>query len=266
MFLFPEERVGSWMKFIFPMPCSDPVQSYSMNFNNPKEESLAYDSQRLASRRLVRPMSRARQASRKLVRTPSAFLLAKRPFFTQRTIPTTERKWKVIPANSPYRGALSVQVSKMGARMVHHYDQYERQSDASILWDMIGPVLLKAFAKHGAQDFSEKYWLRLIHEGSSKTRIEYCEDSQNSLAYFRAIQGHSGGIPIDPELMVKIRIPTIGRDLCFTEVVLSESNPSSRTDSFQVEKKARPSSSHNLTHLEDIPMQNVVMITQFLKK
>ena len=27
-------------------------------------------------------------------------------FFTQRTIPTTERKWKVIPANSSYGGAL----------------------------------------------------------------------------------------------------------------------------------------------------------------
>ena len=35
---------------------------------------------------------------------------------------------------------------------------------------------------------------------------EYCEDSKNSLAHFRAIQGHSGGIPIDPELMEYIRI------------------------------------------------------------
>ena len=34
-------------------------------------------------------------------------------FFTQRTIPTTERKWKVIPANSSYGGALSIAVSKM---------------------------------------------------------------------------------------------------------------------------------------------------------
>ena len=37
---------------------------------------------------------------------------------------------------------------------------------------------------------------------------EYCEDSKNSLAHFRAIQGHSGGIPIGPELMEYIRIPS----------------------------------------------------------
>ena len=34
--------------------------------------------------------------------------------------------------------------------------------------DTIRPVLLKAFAKHGAQNLSEKHWLRLTHEGSSK--------------------------------------------------------------------------------------------------
>ena len=49
--------------------------------------------------------------------------------------------------------------------------------------------------------------IRLIHEGSSKTIFEYCEDSQHSSAYFRAIQGHSGGIPIDPELMGYVLIP-----------------------------------------------------------
>ena len=72
----------------------------------------------------------------------------------------------------------------MVARMVRHYDQDERQSDAAIHWDTIRLVLLNAFAKHGTQDSSEKHWLRLVHEGSSKTRVEYCEDSKNSLAYF----------------------------------------------------------------------------------
>ena len=129
------------------------------------------------------------------------------PFFTRRTIPTTERKWKVIPANSSYGGALSIAVSKMVTIMVRLHDQDERQSDAALHWGTIRPVLLIAFAKHGARDFSDEQWLRLIHEGSSKTRFEYCEDSKNSLACFRAIQGHSGGISSDPELMEYIRIP-----------------------------------------------------------
>ena len=136
--------------------------------------------------------------------------------FTERTIPANERKWKVIPANSSYGGALSIQVSKMVTMMVRDYDQDERQPDAALHWDTIRPVLLKAFAKHGARDFSEKHWLRLLHEGSSKTRFEYCEDSKNSLACFGAIQGHSGGISIDPEMMGYIRKPNCWK-VCFPQ-------------------------------------------------
>ena len=58
-------------------------------------------------------MSQVQLASRKLARTPSHAT-----FFTQRTIPTTKRKWKVIYANSSHGGALSIVVSKMFARLV----------------------------------------------------------------------------------------------------------------------------------------------------
>ena len=68
--------------------------------------------------------------------------------FSQRTIPTTERKWTVIPANSSHGGALPTAVSKIVTRMVRHYDQDERQSDAALQWDTIRPILLKAFAKY----------------------------------------------------------------------------------------------------------------------
>ena len=95
----------------------------------------------------------------------------------------------------------------MVTRLVRHHDQEERQSEAAVRWDTIRPKVLKAFAKQGARDFSEEDWLRLIHEGSSKTRFEHCEDSKNSLAYFRALQGHSGGITIAPVLMQHILIP-----------------------------------------------------------
>ena len=72
----------------------------------------------------------------------------------------------------------------MVTRLVRHYDQEERQSDAAVHWDTMRPKLLKAFAKQGARDFSEEEdWPRLIHEGSSKTRFECCEDSKNSLAF-----------------------------------------------------------------------------------
>ena len=122
--------------------------------------------------------------------------------------------------------------------MVRHYDQDERQPDAALHWDATRAALLKAFAKHRARYFSDQQWLRLVDEGSSTSRFEYCEDSQNFLAYFRAIQGHSGGIPIDPELMEHIRIPYNWMKYIFTEVVLSASNLSLKNGLIQGGKES----------------------------
>ena len=46
---------------------------------------------------------------------------------------------------------------------------------------------------------------------AARQDLEYCEDFKNSLAYFRAIQGHSGGISIDPELLGTFGFLTIGQ-------------------------------------------------------
>ena len=127
------------------MPNSDPVQNYSLNFREQEEENLAWHSRRPASRRLVGPKFQVRLASRRLVRTSSASP-SQAFFFMQRTIPTTGTKSKVIPVSSSYGGALSIAVFKMVTRMVRHYDQDERQSDPTLHWDTIRPVLLKAFA------------------------------------------------------------------------------------------------------------------------
>ena len=155
---------------------------------------------RQASRRLVRPMLQVGLASRRLVRTLSAFCQPSVLVHPQNH--SYDRKEvESHPANPSYGGALPTAVSKMVTRLARHYDQDERKPDAALHWDTIRPLLPKAFAKQVARDFSEKHWLRLVHQGSSKTRFENCEDSNNSLAYFRAIQGHSRGITIAPELM-----------------------------------------------------------------
>ena len=69
----------------------------------------------------------------------------------------------------------------MVTRMVRHYDQEERESDAAVHWDTIGPKLIKVFGKHGAQNFSERYWIQLIQEGNSEKRVDYCVDHQKNL-------------------------------------------------------------------------------------
>ena len=139
----------------------------------------------------------------------------KASLYRQRTILANERKWKVIHAHSPDGGYLAVAVSKMIIKMLRHYDQDERQTDGSRHWDTIRPVLLRAFAQQGARDFDEGFWLHLIHEGSNKKRLECCKDNNGSLCYLRAIQGHSGGIPISPELMNHTLIPYKWKEYIF---------------------------------------------------
>ena len=50
-------------------------------------------------------------------------------------------------------------------------------------------------------------WLQKIFEGNSKTRMEYCKNKDGILCNLRAIQGHSGGIPIEPQSMGYVFIP-----------------------------------------------------------
>ena len=55
-----------------------------------------------------------------------------------------------------------------------------------------------------AQAFDDGYWLRLIHDGSTWKRHEYCKDI---FWYFRAMHGHSGGVRTSPELMQCTPVP-----------------------------------------------------------
>ena len=57
--------------------------------------------------------------------------------------------------------------------------------------DSITSVLMRKFAHEEARDFRDEEWLQKIFEGTKK-RTEYCKDT---------LQGHSGGMPIEPELM-----------------------------------------------------------------
>ena len=85
--------------------------------------------------------------------------------------------------------------------MLRHFDQDERESDGSRHWAAMKSVLLKKFVRGGVQDFSDEVWLQKIFEGSSKKIFEYCKNKDG------AIQRHSGGIPIETELMGYVKIP-----------------------------------------------------------
>ena len=104
--------------------------------------------------------------------------------------------------------------------------------------DTIRPTLVRAFAWEEARDFDDRYWLMLIQEGSKKMRIEYCEDKNGSLCYLRAIQGHSGGIPIKSRIGELTHLfPTIGRNTSTTEEFRGIFNPFWGVDWFWEDKR-----------------------------
>ena len=174
---------------------SDPAKSCSLPFRNQKEEDLTWKKGDPIAHNLGNP--------------PLDSL------FMKTIIPANERKWIVIDDNRSHGGDLSIQVSNMVTKMVRRDDQDERGQDGSYHCDTVRSVLLKAFARNGAETFSDNHWIHLIHEGSSERRVEYCVDHKNSLCYLRAIQGHSGGIPVVPELVGYTSIPYDWKEYIF---------------------------------------------------
>ena len=231
------------MKFMITKKNSGPVTNCSQTFKDQKEVNSV--------KKREEP-----QASRKLVRAASQN--------TQRAIPMNERKWEAVHAHSPDWGHLAAAVSKMVTKMLRHYDPNERQLDGSMHWDTIGPVLLRAFAQEGTRDSDEGFWFFLIHEGSNKKRLEYSKDNSGSLCHLRAVQGHSGGIPIRPDLMGYTRLfRTSGRSTSFTEEFRGIFNPFWGVTMTGLDKQ---SSLHLWIHSETTWMKkNLILITLFLK-
>ena len=65
--------------------------------------------------------------------------------FSKRTIPTNEKKWKVIHAHSREGRDLAVSVTSMVTTMLRHFDQEERQTNGLRYWNSTKPVLMRAF-------------------------------------------------------------------------------------------------------------------------
>ena len=146
------------MKSIFLLLYSDPGRNYSLNFKDQKEESLAKKKKADTSIQETGAIHVSSYTRNKEICANALNILpTDESFYTKRTIPTNVKKWKVVPAHSRDGGSLAIAVSEMVTRMMRHYDQDEREPDGSTHWDTIRSTLLKAFAKHGTQQFSDKF-------------------------------------------------------------------------------------------------------------
>ena len=118
---------------MFPMPHSDPVQNYSLN-RKQKKANFAWRSRRLASRKLARPMLQVRLASRRLVRTLSAFFPAMRPCSHKEPFFRPRGSGKLFPPNHRMEEFCQQRSPKWLQDWWRHYDQDERQFDAALHW------------------------------------------------------------------------------------------------------------------------------------
>ena len=58
-------------------------------------------------------------------------------------------------------------------------------------------------------------WITFNWKGSNKTRFQYCQNSCNKLLCLRAIQGHTGGEKIPPEMLGHAPIPHNWKEFAF---------------------------------------------------
>ena len=186
------------------MRSCDSINLQTLGHNSRCERSEPYDEREVTTRseEIWAPPSTKETRAGSLTFVPN-----KASLYTRRIIPTNEKKLFPIHAHSGYGSDSAVSISKTVTTMLRHLDQDERESDGSRHRDSIKSVLVRKFAYEGARDFSDEAWMQKIFEGSTKKIIQYCKGKDGILCYLRAIQGHSGGIPIEPELMGYVLIP-----------------------------------------------------------
>ena len=119
-------------------------------------------------------------------------------------------------------------------------------------------------------NYLQQHWLQAIHEGSNKTKFEYCMNSKNQVPRVCALQGHTGGSMMSPELighfenLYKWKRCIFHVDPPITRILL-------RTrDSFLVEERRKEKdnwfSSRRTIHLEKILLRRHKLVSHSVQK
>ena len=123
------------------------------------------------------------------------------------SVPLRERKWiDIIPEKYQHDCFL---VLKTMTRLLRYDQSVPREDDGAVLFDDV----LEEFKKKkstGALQWSVGDWISILAKGGGpKKRFQSCwnPNSSKHFLYLRAIQGHSGGNAIDPELKDNVLLP-----------------------------------------------------------
>ena len=170
-----------------------PARNYFLNMQTQKKANLAWRDRRPAQRNLLRPLLQVSLAPGdadpiSVPSNPQCTCTQEEPFLQRK-----RSGQSFLPIHRTVEDLLQ----QRSPRWLQDWCVIMIKKNDNLMQQFIGTQWGRNCWK---RYFSEEDWVQL-NERSSKTRFEYCEDSKNSLAYFRTIQGLSGGITIAPELM-----------------------------------------------------------------
>ena len=133
--------------------------------------------------------------------TPSTMLSS-----TKIPVPYHGRKWKYVETGRFDKRCL--EVSKLMIRLLRHDNTVLREDDGAVKFQDLASIFRSEFTS--SSHWSIRTWLSFLQRGGGvKKRFQYCVDpsSPETLLYFRAIQGHSGGKHMDPALQDNVLSP-----------------------------------------------------------
>ena len=141
--------------------------------------------------------------------------------------PSRDRKWMDVELGKSSQGCF--EVSKFLIRSLRHDDTVHQEDGGAVRFDDLAELFKWRFA--GTSQWSIEDWISFLAKGGGpKKRFQCCFEPyffQKHFLYFRAIQGHSGGILVDSTLQDSALLPND-----FVDYMLMTCSPS-RVDWFQ---------------------------------
>ena len=139
---------------------------------------------------------------------------------------------------------LQSRISNLGAKLVRHHDQEERETGGVVQWKSIGPKLRDVFQRtHSLIQLASS----MFQKGAKNNRFQHCKISHDVLLKIRAIPGHTGANAIALELMGHVAIPSRWKEFPFHRGCSFDVTSITEHDSSQVERERKGdkrSSSH----------------------
>ena len=101
---------------------------------------------------------------------------------------------------------------------VNWYDTNIREKELQMeqfIRNFVSPKLTIRFHRDGGSIFTDRNWVNFIWKGRNKTRFQHRRNPCSKLLYFRAVQGHTGGEMIPPEMLGHSLIPPNWKEFVF---------------------------------------------------